>query len=566
MILNRPTLLTALAVSTFLAPATAQSNRFIPQDAQVVLRLAAPARWKTEFAGTKIAEVFGGQAFAPMLAGIKQGFMGGRNPDEGVDPELMESMWDNYEGEITVALHVDAEDIGDSIMEDRAPAMAIAFALSPHDSFDLNELAVQLRQMIENKEGDTLNEIEVGEQSLLCKQEDGIHLTVPTMIDDHLVMLFSTDMETFGERMITSENRHPGAGAGKAMFCHIDAKQGIDALMDFVAWQMENDLNAPPIDVVQLLTDLGLGCVRSIELSVAADGEQLVVESNLATTAEERGLLGALLVDKPTLDTLRYVPPAATAFSVQAFDVSAIYKTISNIWNGAAEVLPIGFEDVEIMFEEATKVRLHDDLIAHFGKEMLSLTDYEAQADADPEDMTAMFAGSCFGIALTDGVAFGESLEKALRSRGLHAARKTEEYESIKVYRLRLAGAFEIEYAITDDLLLLALGGDESSRAQLRSVLDTRANPSAGLPKAVAQFADSAPTGWNGVAVTPMATVMSQMGNIMDQLPPGGAPPEVAQMLSMISMLGKEMKAVGLDDAVGFSYVSPTGFRSIMRL
>ena len=61
--------------------------------------------------------------------------------------------------------------------------------------------------------------------------------------------------------------------------------------------QMENDLNAPPIDVVQLLTDLGLSCVRSIELSIAADGEQLVVESSLATAAENHGLLGALLVE-----------------------------------------------------------------------------------------------------------------------------------------------------------------------------------------------------------------------------------------------------------------------------
>src|SRR5204862_200381 len=67
-------------------------------------------------------------------------------------------------------------------------------------------------------------------------------------------------------------------------------------------------------------------------------------------------------------------------------------------------------------------------------------------------------------------------------TRGLHAARKTEEYAGTKVHRLRVG--VEIEYAVTDDLLLLGFGNSAGAQKSLRAVLDERAARAAGKPAA----------------------------------------------------------------------------------
>ena len=225
----------------------------------------------------------------------------------------------------------------------------------------------------------------------------------------------------------------------------------------------------------------------------------------------------------------------------------------------------MAFEDIEEMFAESTKVRLGEDLIDNIGTEVLYLVDPNVEDDMEQDAITAMFSGTCYALSLRDGKAFGEALEKALRSRGLHAARKSEDYQGVKVYRLRIAGALELEYAVTDDMFLLAPGSVATSGAQLRAVLDTRANPEAGLPENVASRSDKVPAGWNGVGVTPLAQLLMEIGAIAQTLPGGDMPPEAMVALDMLGVIGKEMKQVGLDDAIQFTYTSAGGIRSITR-
>lgn len=568
---SSPLALALPALSLFATFATAQAdpNRFVPRDAQVVMRIAAPAKWKAQFADTKVARVFGSQALAPMIEQVTTEISKGLEEAErqGVDPQLLEDSLSKYMGDTIIALRVDLEDLPAAIEEDRPPAMAMTMAASPDDSYDLAALAEAITAMAEERVGDRLTDVVVGDHTLRCVfAMPGNYMSLPTMIDGHFVMMFATDLERVGATMLATDNRREDTGVGKPMYLHVDVEQGVQTMLDVVGLQMENDINAPPIDVVQMLTDLGLGCLRTIEVSVAADGDQAVIETNLSTSSENRGLIGAFVLDRQSLDLLRYLPESAASFGCQPFDLGAVYTTVANVWGAASAMTPMSFEDVEFMFEDATTVRLREDLIDHIGKEVLYLSDYSAAEDVDPDDISAMFAGSCYGLALTDGKAFGESLEKALRSRGMHAARKSEEYQGVKVYRLRLGGVIEVEYAVTDDLLLLTLGSDDSSRAQLRSVLDARANPRAGLPASLARHVDDVPAGWNGIGITPMATVMTQVGEMMAEAPPGELPPQMETLLKTMGMIGAEMKRAGVDDAVQFSYTSSTGIRTITRL
>ncbi|MCA8951814.1 MAG: hypothetical protein KDE27_20055 [Planctomycetes bacterium] len=569
---RRLALASPLTLGLVAAPIAAQTaaNRFVPEDAQIVLRIAAPAKWNAQFGNTKIAGVITGQTFGPMLEQMQHGFTGAMTGEMDVEKELAESLWNDYQGDITVAIHFDLEDLGAAIEEERTPTMSVVIAMSPDGKFDLAEFARQIGDSFENQSGADIAEISAGDYTLRCEVSDEFGGSKPIMIDDCLVTVLSTNLEESAARMLASDGRRESVGAGKPLYVHVEAGAAVQSLLDVVAQKMDDNLNAPPLDVVQLLTDFGLTSLRDFELSLEADGAQVVLDAELGLNQRNSGIFGALAVDKKSLDTLRYVPASADAFSVQLFDIGALYDTIAKMTGSMSDILPMSWEDIENGFADAAKVRLREDLIANIGKEMLSLTDWkahnEAAADADPGDFSAMFAGQAFAISLTNGKAFGDALETAMRSRGMHAARKSEEYQGVTLYRLRLAGAFEIEYAVTADLLLLALSSDEASRAQLRSILDARANPSAGLPKAVADAESHVPGGWNGVGVTPMGTVLSTVGDLLNEAPPGEVPMEVEQALGAISMLGKEMKRAGVDDAVQFIYSSPRGIRSIMRL
>jgi hypothetical protein len=116
-------------------------------------------------------------------------------------------------------------------------------------------------------------------------------------------------------------------------------------------------------------------------------------------------------------------------------------------------------------------------------------------------------------VTLRDGKAFADAVEKALRKRGLHAARKTEEYAGVKVHRMNLLGSYPIEYAIADQLLVLGIGGREGTQRNLRGVLDRAAAAAAGkpardLPAPVSARLQRLPPDWCGLSVTSLLDIL----------------------------------------------------------
>jgi hypothetical protein len=294
------------------------------------------------------------------------------------------------------------------------------------------------------------------------------------------------------------------------------------------------------------------------------------MDFTLHTATENRGFLDVLAGGSEATKLLRYLPAGADAFSVMAFDLGALYRVVEGVWSAMGEFAPMPFEDAIAAAAEELKVRPKEDLIDHLGNGLLQVVDSAALAEADLDDPMAGLAG-CFVLPLRDGKAFGESLEKALRARGMHAARKTEDYEGAKVHRLRVAGMIELEYAVTDDLLLLALGA-ETSRQQLRGVLDARRQGGSDkLPASVQPYVDALPKGWNGLSATQFATTLTAMSRAFAMLEERGGfddeeegaedGAEERAMLTMIrdltAKLGGELERLGLGLMVGATYTDP---------
>ena len=126
----------------------------------------------------------------------------------------------------------------------------------------------------------------------------------------------------------------------------------------------------------------------------------------------------------------------------------------------------------------------------------------------------------------------------------------------------------QVEYAVTDDMLLLSLRNDESGQRTLRSVLDASKSAEGGMPARIKSLAAGLPEGWTGIAVASMSEafksaakareLQAQMGDEM--------PPQLEMMLGMMQSLGEEMKRLGIDKAVTTTHTSKSGVRWRTRM
>jgi hypothetical protein len=326
-----------------------------------------------------------------------------------------------------------------------------------------------------------------------------------------------------------------------------------------------------PISMESMFKASGFTALDNFGMTLDADGKHVAGAATVEFGEGDRGIFAAMTGPTTAPKLLRYVPASSESFAVSVVRLGVIYDVVGKIWGELGDVVPMSFADVEASFAEAAKVRLKEDLIAHLGDEILMLQDPQALAAGmgNEDDPMAMFSGSCFGISLRDGKAFGDSLEKVIRARGLHASRKSEEYQGAKVHRMKLAGVVEIEYAVTDDLLLLGIGSGEASGQALRSVLDAQKSPTDGSVPAIAKDAAATmPTGWNGISVTAMSGYLNGMLTGMEagmSQSMGDMPEEMGMVMEAIKKSTGELKRLGIDLMVATTYTTAKGFASRIR-
>ncbi|MFN6147687.1 MAG: hypothetical protein ACK5AL_15110 [Planctomycetota bacterium] len=558
-----------------LAPAQDAAFRFAPKDAALVLRMGAPARWKKDFADTAMAKMMSAPALAPMMdmmgKAMEQAMAGMRG--SGFDADLVERMLADYQGDFTLSIAVDwaKADLVTMDGEDPSLPFAITVAAAPHPSFDLAALATAIdggvRKLLEEPGAPKTKEVPAGELRLTAvADEDGMWGTIPAIVDGHLVMFYGTDVEAQATKAIEGKDRFEAADAGNTpMFVHADLRGFVTAMDQGVA-EIE-EMGGAPFDMGELLDAIGLRSLQDFRMTLGADGKHLVSDVQLGLRADKRGLMAMLPQSSAQPKLLRALPAATSNWTIMPLDLGVLYTSAEQIVTMLEAEMPMSWPDMMTAMAEELKVRLKEDLLDHLGGELMALSDASELADEDeagnPANPLAAINGQCMVLSLRDGAAFGKSVETMLRARGLHAARKTEEYQGAKVHRMTLAGVLELEYAITDDMLLLALGRSESARASLRGVLDAKASGTATeLPAAVKAHLDAAPAGWCGVGVTRPADTMMGIGQAMVGLVAmsgGGEADQLGMVADVLQALAGEMKRLGVDTSVGFLYSGPKG-------
>ncbi|MBL8728410.1 MAG: hypothetical protein JNM25_08275 [Planctomycetes bacterium] len=572
--LSLPLLLGAALVAqqTSAEPAVA-ANRFVPADSCLVVRMAAPAKWQQQFAKTQVMKLLQAKTLAPLLEQMRAGdeAMLEQLRSDGFDADLVEKLLHDYTGDLIVSLQIDWDDLAAAMGEGRTPAMSIVVALTPGAGLDLAALATEIGKATERETENrrALRDVTVGDLRLrVTADADQIQANVPAMVDGHLVMVmvFGGDFEPAATRLLGAADRYQGEIGTQPLSVHGKLAPMMAKMLPALA--DEADANGAPFDVGALLQSLGLGALDTFAMSVAADDQHATAEFALTLGDADPGIFGAMLVDEqPRL--LSLVPPTNDWFSVGHVDWNAIYGTLTQLWDELADLVPMSREDAEGAFADAMKVRLREDLFAHLGTEMLSLQAYDPNAadeDLDEDPMSAL-GQLCFVVALRNGKAFGESLETALRARGLHASRKTEEYAGTKVYLLRLAGLLEVEYAVTDDLLLIAPGKGEGGRRNLRAVLDARQHGAAGEPPTVLQaHLKELPAGWTGVSVAPVAAMLD---NFRTGFAAAAAsdefPMDLDEVTAVLEGLAGDVQRLGIEHLISTTYTTKRSLKARLR-
>lgn len=563
----RRSLAPLLLAGAALAQEAVPPNRFLPAGAQFTMRIKAPAVWHEQFAKTRLAKVFEGPTLAPMRKQAREKYpeLLDSAAATGMPREVLQALVEDYRGELLVSVQFDVE--ASAATEGREPpAFAVMLALTPDGKFDLASLLAGFRKQDEKYDA-RLSPLQIGEHAFHV-YDHAMPMTQAELIDGHLVMFLGTALEKLAPGMLARTNRSERLPADAPLAAHLDFAGFVDAIVVAANEQLK-ELEVPATGQ-QVLDAIGVTGLDAFDVSLGTAGERVTLETNLGTRGRTTGLFGAWFADAKQPALLRYVPPSVSSFSVSSLDFGAVVRAVTAIAELGEGKQALA--EMEAAFREKTRIRLREDLLDLLGSEVMLLGDLrsflaqalESARDGSRPDPNRVFADYCAGIALRDGKAFAASIDTLLRSTGLHAARKTEEYGGTRIHELRLGGAVTIEYAILDDVALVVLGTRGSGSDYLRAAIDNRTNTKATLPEAIAKRIDGVPDGWSGIGTMPIVDLVlgaSELGRLKSRR----NEPRIGEAFDFVRAVGKELKELGLGDATSVSYSGKRGLRTIYR-
>lgn len=507
--------------------------RFVPEDAAVVLRVSGPAAWKRQFAATDYGKAIAAVDWDDAIAWVDR-FLAAELADvEGADAlrkELQQALL-GYGGEAVLAIRVAQVDAAAAIAKGAVPRYAIALALGPDGATDLGALAERIATFAAERLLRVREEEVAGEPLRLAPVGDSAW-ALPVLRDGSLVTLFGNALEADAGRFLgdaTPRYRPPAEATHGAFWLRLECEKATPTLLRYAKHDLETHrkgFGAAAIDALEL------DCVRDATFACFADGARFALDIDVLFRGKPRGLFAVLTpprTAKPRL--VAYVPAGVQSFSVLPFDLQAALASLRRLL--ANDATPPNFrpDALEATFESLFKVRLVDDLLAHVGDEMLEVVDdvggidVEALADDDPtrEKVRDRVEGKCLAIALRDPEAFAKSFEKALRARGLHAARRTTEYGEARIHQLTFLGIFPMEYTLAGELLAVGFGGGDGTRRLLRGILDRVADKAAGkpapeLPAAVRERLRELPADWNAIRVNDVVAALDGIAALQEAL------------------------------------------------
>ncbi|MCU0862560.1 MAG: hypothetical protein MUC36_02100 [Planctomycetes bacterium] len=380
----------------------------------------------------------------------------------------------------------------------------------------------------------------------------------PLQRDGATVLFFCTDPESGIASCLaprTAAFVPAPALTGAAFGMQIEAGSGIDLVLAAAAVIGEG----PAQELETMLRLGGLPSMHQATYTLRPEGKWIAQDVELSFRDGNRGVLGAFLPSRVGPSRLLALLPAdAKTWNTWRFDAEQLHRCYVDAMAQYADQLPMSREELEAEFTKATKLRLHEDLLALLGDEWLRIDDLRAAMDIDApevderlEKVDERLGNSVFAIGLRDGATLAKNVEKMLRARGLHAARKSEEYGDTKVYRLTLLGSFPLEYAFAGDLLVIGLGHGEGTRTNLRRVLDAQARQAkeprpAELPAAFAARMEGWPGDAHAFDATSMLEALDGLNelrtNLTDMLAGEGLDPEDMGIMFHVLQLSEAIR------------------------
>jgi hypothetical protein len=499
--------------------------RYVPENALAVLRMQGGKALQQSFEGTSIAKVFAEPAVRAAWLDLWKAL-----PDElDLDTEdlqrtepLLRALGE-FEGEVVAAVSLQPR--GDTTGSDRP----FDFTVSVH-LLGSEEQRAGLQRALTGLMTDDGTELKIDGESIRMHGAGAATCSEPLQRDGATVLFLSSAPESGIASCLAprTTNFVPEPSlAGAAFGLQIDAKRGIDALTTAIVAE-----GGPFADQTATAMSLcGLPTMDQAAYSLRADGTWITQHVELTFREGNRGLLGTFLpsrVGPPRLQAL--LPPGVKTWNTWRFDAEQLHRVYVEATNRFADAMPLSREEFETEFTKATKLRLYEDLFALLGDEWLRVDDLQGamdieapEVDARLEQFDEKLGDSVFAIALRDGATLARNVEKLMRARGLHAARKSEEYGTTRIHRLTLLGSFPIEYAFAGDLLVVGLGHGEGTRRNLRSVLDAAAReakePSpTPLPEEFAARMVGWPADAHAFDATSMLEALDGMNSLRDAL------------------------------------------------
>ena len=555
------------SVAALRAQEATDPNRFVPANAVMTVRVQSPAIWRETFAKTKVPLVLGGVGMAPHFAKLVEAIQPGVDiaDGDGMPREVLETFWNDYRGEIVVTVCT-----GPLVDEDgeRADSM------SPDGTF-LDRLLAGFRAS-DAKGENPLVDVQMGEHRFRRTDLDdpAQDITQFEFVDGHLVLFVGSGIEKFGPSMLAETDRSTLPKANVPLQVHGSLETFLDAVVAAAERAAAEDIEVD-IPMAEFLGALGLTSLRSVDLRLGALGDRVSCELGVNLHGEP-GVFAAFFGDEKRSPLLRLIPSGADSYSVSRFDPSALWQTVQRVFSvvdsGEEEV---SFANVEAAVTKAIGVRLREDLLDHMGSSCLLLGDARSIVDLVAEqakkgsavpDPNRILADYCVGFELRDGKALAGSIDKILRTAGLHAARRIDEYRDQQIHTLRIGGVLVIEYAILDSLLLVVLGDRGEGVDHLRGVLDTIADASPSPPESLARWTAILPEGWSGIEVMPLFDLLRTMlhADKANSIQRGRNESELFRMgQAFPAAFVEEVRKLDADEVASATWATPAGFRRL---
>lgn len=500
--------------------------RFLPKDAQFTVVCDGPARIAERLAATNFGRLFADPDAAPIRAipGRAREMLVKLAERESV-PLDVGSLFDRlavYGGRMAIGAHVDLA----ASVEAKAPRFLISFVVEPHESIDLEALAADLQRAVDESDAGT-QALEFGPGFQAAIDENGDGATVPRVVDGHLVMFAGSGLGTALARIFDD---HEGLGvtlpaaSDESMIWGRGDGELLRFFADMAALAEEDgnpgfgDPSMPPSAILRAIFErLAL---TEFEAGTAPFGEHLRSVGHILTDASVPNLLDILQPQEKSTPLLALVPALHPIWTSIRIDAAGLYDLICDV----AELAQPGLRGMLAeSLQQEFGIDLQKDLLDAFDGQLVMLTDTFANFEglapgASLEDMEEVKGLYSFVLGLRDPPAFEKVLDGILRSRGLHAARKTVEYRNTKLRSMNVV-VVQLHYAFVPEGIALGLG--EAGAENVRKIVDqsiARAEGQAPVSHSerIQKRLALLQSGWRDLSISDIAVPSSTMNQLMD--------------------------------------------------